>query len=117
MADADFFIGEGDQFPWIDGKLREADGSVANLTGLEDAVKFRMRKAGSTVDKVYAAAEVVGDPINGDVVYKWLSPDDTDTPGLYRGRWEVTRSGKKQQYPNASSAYDGYIVVQVTRKG
>lgn len=58
------------------------------------------------VVKVDTAATVTN-AIGGTVRYDWAS-GDVDTPGLFRGQWEVTTSAKTQNVPS-----DRYLTVEI----
>lgn len=93
----DFYIKQGDLLPYIEVILKNADGTIVNLTGA--TVMFRMAKRGST-PKVNAAATIVGSASDGRVQYQWTSAD-TDTIGEFRAEWVVTfGNGKTQTHPN-----------------
>ena len=90
------YIKEGDVLPVVEATLKFEDETGMDLT--DCTVKFHMIDAEGT-EKVNASAVItdVGPP--GKVEYRWISTD-TDTPGRFRGEFEVTRlDGKIQTWP------------------
>lgn len=104
-----FTVRSGDRREPIQRTLRDSAGVVVNLSG--STIKFRMRKkrgSGGTF-KVDTAATIVNAPgTDGVVKYSWAAID-VDTPGAYRGWFEVTfGDGTKQTFPNGA-----WILVMV----
>lgn len=96
----DFTIKRNDTRPAIRGRLKYEDGSTAPI-GINDTVRFKMRRQETAVADVDALATVL-DGEQGIVEYAWL-PADTDTAGEYFGEFEVTYSdGRVQTFPNKS---------------
>lgn len=95
-----------DRLPDLDVILDDSPGVPADLTST--TVRFIMRAIGSTVPKVAATANIIGAPTNGAVRYSWAT-NDLDTPGKYRGEFEVTYSGGKTRTFPA----EGYIAIEV----
>ena len=81
-----FTITENDTREFLVRTLRNSDGAVIDLTGA--SVQFHMTR-GSTV-KVNAAA-VITNATGGIVEYRWAA-GNTDTPGHYKGEFQVTLS-------------------------
>lgn len=105
-----FTVKSGDRREPITRTLRDSASAVINLTGC--TVKFRMKKKRGSAGafKVDTAATIVTPPgTDGIVRYSWAAID-VDTPGSYRGWFEVTfADATKQTFPN-----DGHILVMVT---
>lgn len=101
---ARFNIKVGDTSPDLQATLKNADGTVINLTAAA-AVLFHMREKGSDTAKVERAAEFV-DRAGGVVKYVWQAAD-TDTEGTYEGEFEITfNDGSISTVPN-----NGYIEI------
>jgi hypothetical protein len=106
-----FTVKTGNRREPIQRTLKDSAGVVVNLTGA--TVKFRMRTnrpAGTGSFKVDTTATIVNAPgTDGLVKYSWAAID-VDTPGAYRGWFQVTfGDGTVQTFPN-----DGWILVNVT---
>jgi hypothetical protein len=104
-----FTVKTGDRREAIQRVLNDSAGGILDLTGC--SVKFRMKKKRGSAGafKVDATAAVVAPAASGVVKYSWAALD-VDTPGSYRGYFEVTfGDGTKQSFPN-----DGWILVNVT---
>lgn len=105
MAD-DFVINSGDVLPALVATLEPAQGQTFDLTGA--TVRLRMWARSSPVDKVNALCTVV-DPMLRSVRYDWQLAD-TDAPGGYLGRFEVTfAGGNTESFPN-----DRALVIRVS---
>lgn len=103
-----FFIKSGDTSPALAATLTDSDGNAIDITGA--SVDFHMSPRGGDGTKVDAQATIT-DASNGKVEYRW-SQSDTDTPGTYRGEFEVTYSGGDvETFPN-----DEYITISVTEE-
>lgn len=76
----------GDTAPSIFGVLTNADASPFDLT--DATVTFQMRRASDRRFKVSAAADIVGDPTDGEVRYDW-QVGDLDTADDYVCHWLV----------------------------
>lgn len=85
MSDVEFT--QGDTAPPITGALKHDDGTVWDLTDI-DEVRFQMRKADDKRYTVDAEAEVVGSPTLGNVRYEW-EDNDLSVPGEYLGQWQL----------------------------
>lgn len=100
-----FRVKRGDLLPEIQGTCLDDNGPV-DLTNAS-SVRFLMGVAGSSTNKVAAAAAFVDRP-NGIVKYTWTGTD-TDTVAEYDGEFEVTWPGTKPEtFPNR-----GFIKVSV----
>ena len=105
-----FTVHQGDRREPITRTLMDSTGAAINLTGC--TVKFRLKKKRGSggAFKVDTAATIVNAPgTDGLVRYNWAAID-VDTPGSYRGWFEVTfADATKQTFPN-----EGHILVMVT---
>lgn len=90
---ADLTLVQGDTQPSVSGTLT-VGGAVLVLTGA--TVKFQMRLSSGYRYLVDAAATVVS-PTAGTVRYDWIA-GDTDVPGDYIARWEITYSDNSVQH-------------------
>jgi len=108
--DSHFQIEQGAQNPSLEATLTKGDGTPQDLTG--GTVTWSMKRVRTGAVKVNAgAATIVGAQANGQVKYAWGGAD-TDTPGVYRGRFRVTGlAGGPAAFPTS-----GYIYVTVTAK-
>ena len=105
MAEADFYIKEGDVLLKIEATLKDENDAVVDLTGA--AVIFKMKGRTSVTIKVDAAA-TIDDAVNGKVSYTWAA-GDTDTAGDYHAEFEVTfTGGSVLTFPN-----DGYLEIKI----
>lgn len=89
--------------------MRSPDGTLTAvaLAG-GDTVKWLFREEDSLTSKVEATA--TKEATTGLVSYTWVA-GDLNTPGVYRGEWEVTfASGKVQTFPS-----DGYHQITVLK--
>lgn len=92
----DFYLTANDTSPSIAYQLKDGNGAVVVLTGA--SVKLHMQAPGSAV-KVNAAATIT-DAALGKVSYTFVAAN-TDTPGDYLARWQVTFSGGAiESFPN-----------------
>ena len=95
---------KGDILPVVDAELCDRRGPV-DLTGA--TVNFII-KSPTGVVKINAACVIV-DAANALVRYHWV-PTDTNTPGAYRGEFQVSYpGGTLDTFPN-----DKYIPVIIT---
>lgn len=87
---------QGDTAPGITAVLHEQGDTASpiNLTGA--TVKFQMRKPDDQLFTVDAAADVVGNPVDGSVSYTWQATD-LSVSGEYDVQWEITFSDGKIQ--------------------
>lgn len=111
MADR-FYIKSGDTGRSLKARLTGGDGVPQDLTGLDNAVRFRMRenRVGGAL-KVDRLATIV-DALRGRVQYDWQAAD-VDTPGEYRGEFVVTIApGQEITFP-AGPPPDDFIRVVV----
>lgn len=123
MADADFFIGQGNRLPLITYQLLGPTAVPPNpvarkarlpvdLTGC--TVTFRMEGAEACCHGVVigtAGAVTILDAKGGAVQYAWAA-GDTDRPGTYKATWIVrTAAGLPMDVPN-----NGYILVRIRPK-
>jgi hypothetical protein len=101
-----FTIKENDLLPVLDATLSDANG-VFDLTGIVGVLFVMNTSPNVTPPKVAAAATVVN-AAGGQVRYSWAGTD-TDTPGNYKGEFEVEVSGgKRLTFPN-----NGYIDITI----
>lgn len=101
----DFYIKEGDTSPPIVAILKDATGTVVDLTGT--TIRFIMTNKSTSERVVDAAADIV-DAVNGRVRYLWVAPD-TDVPANYKAEFEVLwLDGTFETFPNST-----YIAVKV----
>jgi hypothetical protein len=102
---ARFNIKVGDTAPDLQATLKNADGTVIDLSAAS-AVLFHMREKGSDTAKVERAAIIVAPASGGVVRYVWQTAD-TDTEGTYEGEFEITfNDGTISTVPN-----NGYIEI------
>lgn len=104
---ADYYLKVNDRYFNPTATLKDAAGTLVNLTGA--AVKFLMRSANDpSVVKVNAAANIL-DALNGKVSYTWAA-GDTNTAGDYYVEWQVIFSnGSEATFPS-----DSYQVFTIT---
>ncbi len=88
MADP-FVAKRNDTRQYLIRTLKNADGTVIDLTGA--SVAFNMRKRGTGALKVDGGVTTINDEAGGVVQYEW-AVDDLDTAGYYEGEFEVTLS-------------------------
>lgn len=101
----DFFIKQSDTSPPIVAILKDATGTVVDLTG--STIRFIMTNKATLVKIIDAPCDIV-DAVNGRVSYAWVSPD-TDVPAAYKAEFEVTWvDGTFETFPNST-----YITVKV----
>ena len=92
---ADPIVVQGNTAPDITAILNYDDGS--GPVDLTDAtVKFQMRRTLDRRFTVNADADIIGDPLNGEVSYSW-GANDLLVPGAYVTQWEVTFPGGRKQ--------------------
>jgi hypothetical protein len=90
-----FIIKQNDTLPTLTAVLKDANGTVVDLTNC--TVTFKM---GSEIATKTSAAAAITSATQGGVSYQW-SATDTDTAGVYLGEFEVVQaSGLKETYPN-----------------
>ena len=93
-----FYLKSNDTSPSITATLRDAEGTLIDLTGA--SVNFHMYDADGTV-KVDAAAVVADN--DGVVRYDWIAAD-TDTVGVFYAEFEVTYAdGTVETFPNTTN--------------
>lgn len=90
-----FAIKRGDALP-ITVQISDDAGYPLDLTGVT-SVRFAMRAAGATTNKVDAVAQVY-DALNGLCRYDLLTTD-TDTAGIYSAEFKLTTPDGPQTYP------------------
>lgn len=102
MANADFYISKNDAYPVISGTLKNADGSIADLTGGTYQLLVTNADTG-TVTTV--SASLVGVATAGTLSATLPST----TPGFYRCKWLVTFGGNlPESFPD-----NDYMLVQI----
>jgi hypothetical protein len=112
MPEADFNLRQGDTSSLLARTLRDELADPVDLEGA--SVRFHMTSIAGGEPKVDEAAanEQVGngsDGSKGKVEYAWQA-DDTDTPGLFLGEFQVTfANGKVQTFPN-----NRYLLIRIT---
>lgn len=95
MSD-EFIIKQNDTLPTLTAVLRNASGTVADLTNC--TITFKM---GSEISTKTSAAATITNAIGGGVSYQWTA-SDTDTAGIYLGEFEVVKpTGLKETFPNS----------------
>ena len=100
-----FYIKQNDTSPYLLATLKDGNENLIDLTSA--TVRFHMRKIGSSVATVDAAAIVVSED-QGTVKYEWQAAD-TAQIGSYQAEFEVTYSGGAiETFPN-----NGYIRVEI----
>lgn len=89
---------QGDTAPPIKATLKNADGTVCDLTSV-DTINFQMRKPEDRRLTVDAECDIP-DAIHGKVSYDW-GDNDLSVPGEYLGQWEIHWNDGKIQttYP------------------
>jgi len=95
-----FFMKQNDTSPDLQVTLKDGDNNAVDVTGA--TIVFSMSDIGGVV-KVSEQSVTSVTEASGIVKYTWAS-GDTDTPGTYKGEFEVTFvSGAIQTYPNSSA--------------
>tara|TARA_R110001606_G_scaffold374883_1_gene532923 strand:- start:249 stop:572 length:324 start_codon:yes stop_codon:yes gene_type:complete len=90
-----FIIKQNDTLPTLTAVLKDASGTVVDLTNC--TVTFKM---GSEVATKTSAAATITSATQGGVSYQWTA-SDTDTAGIYLGEFEVVKpTGLKETFPN-----------------
>lgn len=103
----DFFIKTGDTAPAIVAVLKDAVGTIVDLT--DSSVLFIMRDK-ITNEKVVESAADILNPTGGQLSYQWQT-GDTDTPDTYKAEFEVSfLDGTIETFPNST-----YIFVKVVQ--
>lgn len=103
-----FQIRENDTDDTIQDTLQDEEGNAVDISG--GTVKFFMEDGEGTV-KVNSSASFTTDGTDGKVQYEWSS-GDTDTPGWYKGTWEVTYGDSDiETFPTSDEKQ--YILVRV----
>lgn len=101
----DFEMKQHDTLPEIAGTCADSEGNIPNLAGA--SVRFIMTNKADGV-KVIDRPAVIVDVPTAEVKFSW-QPGDTDTPGTYKGEYEVTYSGGGvETFPN-----DRYINIKI----
>ncbi len=101
-----FFIKRNDTSPAFRRTLKDAAGTVINVTGA--TILFKATTMDDVI-KINAAADII-DGAGGVVEYVWVT-GDTDTAKKYKVEWEVTFSGGAiESFPN-----DEQDFLQITR--
>ena len=91
-----FTIKQNDTSPSVEARLKQADGTVVDLTNA--SVNFHMKSLDGVV-KVSAAA-AISDATNGVVQYDWEASDTTDV-GTYYAEFQVTYPDNSvETFPN-----------------
>jgi len=109
MSDSQFSIEQGAQLPALEATLTKGDGTPQNLVG--GTVTFSMKRKRTGTVKINAGSATIVTAAAGTVKYSWQAAD-TDTPGVYYGRFRVTGlAGGPAAFPTS-----GYIYVTVTPK-
>jgi hypothetical protein len=86
---------KNDLRPSILATLKNADGTVVDLTGC--SAKFHMRQNETAI--INKDATIITPPTAGQVRYDWAS-GDTNYSGMCHGEFEITfGDGKKQSFP------------------
>ena len=100
-------MAKGDTGPDLEATVLKPDGTVQDLTGATGT--WSMVNAETKTPKVTAgAATIPSPPTQGKIQYPWVAAD-TDTAGVFEGRFKVTLSGGDVvMWPN-----DGFIYVVV----
>lgn len=102
-----FRIKQNDTSPSLQATLKDAAGSVVDISG--SSVRFHMKSVDGTL-KVDEPMTIVSG-VGGIVQYDWAS-GDTDTVGSYYVEFEVTYSdGSVETFPN-----NGNESVTVTKE-
>lgn len=108
-------IAKGTRSPSITDTIM-VDNAPFDLTG--STVKFRMRRADSTVLLIDSAASIVNSPgTDGEVRYNW-GVGDTATEGEYRGWFSITlASGLQQDAPEFIVLIDAHAPGEAVIQG
>src|SRR5262245_53103753 len=106
-----YYIVELDLLPILEAQIyNELASAPYDFTGYTEP-RFTMTLKGQTVAKVNAAAEIYN-ASQGILRYSWSSLD-TDSPGLYDGRFHVKdAAGKPISFPNGS-AFEVHVLKAV----
>ncbi|MHA1481848.1 MAG: hypothetical protein ACTSQA_00235 [Candidatus Heimdallarchaeaceae archaeon] len=81
-----FRIKKNDTKPYLAVVLKEADGTVIDLT--DATVQFNL--GNSSYKNVHSASADITDASAGEVEYRWDGTSDTNTIGDFFGEFEVT---------------------------
>ena len=94
------YVKQGDTKPPLQPTLKFEDGSVMNLANC--TVVFTMIDKDGTKKIDEAECKIEEPPTAGKVTYQWVynARKDTDTPGRFKGEFEVTDvNGDVQTWP------------------
>lgn len=111
MAQADHYIGQGNQLPPLDFVMTNPDGSPADITSPGVTVTFRMKPDGGCCGKLITGPIEIIDGAGAAIRYNFAA-GDTDDWGFYRAVFVRTDgAGKTEDFPN-----NGYLVIRVRPK-
>lgn len=85
---------QGDNRPYIRLTLRQADGTVMNLT--DAAVNVYFRAAGATTILATIPCSKINGGVGGEVSFNFPGTTLNVEPGAYEGEIEVNFGGEKQ---------------------
>jgi hypothetical protein len=101
-----FYIKRNDTSPAFQRTLKDAAGTVIDLTGASVVLHVTTMDDESIIN----AAAIIVTPLAGLVQYNWL-PIDTSIAGTYKVEWEVTYADTTvETFPNDS--YDQLIITK-----
>lgn len=110
MAANKFNIKQNDTLPKLGAILQDEDKEPVDITGA--TVRFHMSPYNKDEVLIDEEAEII-DATEGKVAYQWQT-GDTETPGRYRGEFEINfLSNGKQTHPNCGKDIEIIISKEI----